>query len=50
MEKACELLSETELPVSEVSKAVGYENPLYFSQVVKRIYGISPVKYRMGRA
>ena len=44
MEKACELLSETELPVSEVSKAVGYENPLYFSQVFKRIYGISPVK------
>ena len=50
MEKACELLSETELPVSEVSKAVGYENPLYFSQVFKRVYGISPVKYRMGRA
>ena len=50
MEKACELLSETELPVSEVSKAVGYEHPLYFSQVFKRIYGISPVKYRMGRA
>lgn len=50
MEKACELLSETELPVSEVSKAVGYENPLYFSQVFKRICGISPVKYRMGRA
>ena len=50
MEKACELLSETELPVSEVSKAVGYENPLYFSQVFKRIYGISPVKYHMGRA
>ena len=50
MEKACELLSETELPVSEVSKAVGYENPLYFSQVFKRIYGISPVRYRMGRA
>lgn len=50
MEKACELLSETERPVSEVSKAVGYENPLYFSQVFKRIYGISPVKYRMGRA
>lgn len=50
MEKACELLSETELPVSEVSKAVGYENPLYFSQVFKRVYGISPVKYRMGLA
>ena len=50
MKKACELLSETELPVSEVSKAVGYENPLYFSQVFKRVYGISPVKYRMGRA
>lgn len=50
MEKACELLSETELPVSEVSKAVGYENPLYFSQVFKRVYGIAPVKYRMGRA
>lgn len=47
MEKACELLSETELPVSEVSKAVGYENPLYFSQVFSSIYGVSPVKYRM---
>lgn len=50
MEKACELLAETEQPVSEISKAVGYENPLYFSQVFKRVYGISPVKYRLGRA
>ncbi len=48
MEKACELLTETEQPVSEISKAVGYENPLYFSQVFKRVYGISPVKYRLG--
>ena len=48
MEKACELLAETEQPVSEISKAVGYENPLYFSQVFKRVYGISPVKYRLG--
>ena len=47
MEKACELLTETEQPVSEISKAVGYENPLYFSQVFKRVYGISPVKYRL---
>jgi len=45
MEKACELLSETELPVSEVSKAVGYENPLYFSQVFKKYTGYTPTEY-----
>ena len=50
MEKACQLLLETSRPVSEISKAVGYENPLYFSQVFKRIYGISPAKYRCGHA
>lgn len=40
------LLLETDLPVGEVSRAVGYENPLTFSKIFKNIYGISPKLYR----
>lgn len=46
MEKAKDLLMEEGMTVSEVADLVGYEDPLYFSRVFKKMVGISPNEYR----
>ena len=46
MTKAAELLKLTQLSVSDVSKAVGYDNPLHFSRAYKNVYGVSPRGWR----
>ena len=46
MEKACRLLKETQLPVSMISDALGFDDPLAFSKRFHGIYGISPTGYR----
>jgi AraC-like DNA-binding protein len=46
MTKAAELLKLTRLSISDISKAVGYENPLHFSRAFKNIYGVSPREWR----
>ncbi len=44
--EAKKLLSETSFNVSEVSSIVGYDNPLYFSRVFRKIVGMPPSHYR----
>jgi len=44
--KACELLRNKDLTVSEISRSVGYDDPLGFSKIFKRIKGVSPKAYR----
>lgn len=46
MEDAKKLLDKTTLTVSEVSASVGYRDPLYFSRIFKRRFGIPPTEYR----
>lgn len=46
MTKAAELLKLTVLPVGDISKAVGYDNPLHFSRAFKNVYGVSPRGWR----
>lgn len=46
MEEACHLLSETNYPVSKIATMVGYDNPVYFSQLFKRLKGVSPQSFR----
>lgn len=46
MERALELLSGSEMPVADVARACGYENPLYFSRVFSGRYGQPPTAYR----
>ena len=47
-----ELLISSEKPrnssfnISEISRAIGYENPLYFSRIFKKQSGLSPSEYR----
>lgn len=46
MERAARLLCSTNMTISEISGRLGYANPLYFSNVVKKHTGLSPRAYR----
>jgi AraC family transcriptional regulator, transcriptional activator of pobA len=46
MSEARDLLSETELPISEVARLVGMPDPGYFSRVFRRMHGTSPRHWR----
>lgn len=43
---AANKLAETNYTASEISYSVGINDPLYFSKLFKKTYGISPKKYR----
>lgn len=40
------LLTESELPISEISSFVGYSDNNYFIKVFRRHYGMTPGDYR----
>ncbi|MBV6432476.1 MAG: HTH-type transcriptional activator RhaS [Bryobacteraceae bacterium] len=44
--RACELLDGGEFPVKRVAAELGFNDPLYFSRLFRRIQGISPTEYR----
>ena len=46
MHEAARLLRSTLLSVSEISTRIGYQDPLYFSNVFKKATGYSPRAYR----
>lgn len=46
MDKATEFMSTPSLSISEISRSVGYEDPLAFSKIFKKIKGSSPKEYR----
>ncbi len=46
LEHARQLLQETQLPVTEVALQSGYPNVSYFIRSFKKMYGVSPLKYR----
>jgi len=46
LERAMELLINTDDSVGEIARAIGFENSTYFSTVFKKHYGISPTKVR----
>ncbi|MFE9043454.1 helix-turn-helix domain-containing protein [Streptomyces sp. NPDC007818] len=47
MDMACRLLTLSDLPVREVARHVGYEDPLYFSHRFRRAVGCPPSAYRL---
>lgn len=46
MLKACALLGDGRLRVADVADALGYEDPLHFSRVFRRVIGVAPRLYR----
>ena len=46
LSEAAHLLGTTELPVADVARRCGYEDPLYFSRLFKKKYELSPSAFR----
>ncbi|MCZ8518297.1 MULTISPECIES: helix-turn-helix domain-containing protein [Paenibacillus] len=46
MQRAKELLKNTDLTVSAVAQSLGYVNFSYFSKAFKKVYGMNPQDYR----
>lgn len=40
------LLENTDYNIAEIAAIIGYDNPLYFSRIFKKLNGISPQEYR----
>lgn len=40
------LLHDSSYNVTEIAQIVGYDNPLYFSRIFKKVKGLSPSEYR----
>lgn len=47
LSKAVELMCDTDLPISDVIAAVGYENNSYFHRVFKERYHVTPRAFRL---
>ncbi|WP_058300733.1 AraC family transcriptional regulator [Gorillibacterium timonense] len=46
LRKACTLLNETDLKLSQIAELCGYENGFYLSRVFTREMGVSPSEFR----
>jgi AraC-like DNA-binding protein len=46
IERSIELLADERLSIEKVAEAVGFSDAAYYSRSFKKIYGISPLKYR----
>ena len=46
VEHAKELLNQSTVSVAEVARAVGIEDPFYFSRIFKESEGVSPLQYK----
>jgi LacI family transcriptional regulator len=46
LEKSCELLAKTDLPVSDVSHMVGFRADDYFYRAFRRTFGATPLQWR----
>jgi AraC-like DNA-binding protein len=44
--RAAELLLSSDDPVSQISYLVGFSDPLHFSRLFKKKYGLSPEHFR----
>ena len=48
MEKAKDMLENTNMKIVNISEACGYQNVSYFCQSFRECYGVSPQKFRNG--
>jgi AraC family transcriptional regulator of arabinose operon len=46
IQKACQYISFTSMSVKEISFELGFNDPLYFSRLFKKIMSTSPLQYR----
>jgi len=48
--KACHQLTQSELPVQDISLSAGFESPSSFSRLFKSVFALSPQQYRLQHA
>ena len=48
LEKACELMKDDALSLSEIAWSVGYPDRLQFSRAFRRVMGLPPKRWRAG--
>jgi len=46
MQRACELLDTSDLPVATIAERLGYQDPYYFSRLFRKVVGRSPRQHR----
>lgn len=46
IERAVDLMQNFSLTIGDISRSVGYEDPLQFSKIFKKIKGMSPTQFR----
>lgn len=46
IERAMELITDTDLSIEEISQRVGFSSASYFSKIFKKQIGMSPLKYK----
>lgn len=49
LERACSLLKQTSLPITEISYECGFNDSNYLARLFKKTYGVSPKSYRQNR-
>ncbi|WP_346318756.1 AraC family transcriptional regulator [Chitinophaga sp. YIM B06452] len=49
IQKACQLLYDASIKIKDVAKAIGYDDPYYFSRLFKKLMDVSPEQYRLLR-
>lgn len=49
IEKACQLLMETDWPVADIAMQTGFASTSYFHRMFKRALGVTPTDYRRSR-
>lgn len=47
MERAAELLTETDMTVVKISELIGFNDQQYFHKLFKKYYSVTPIEYRM---
>lgn len=50
LKKAVEFIENKKISIGDISRSVGFEDPLYFSRAFKKKFGVSPLEYRKNNA
>lgn len=46
IQRACDLMMNTDLKAYEIAEKVGYDTPAYYSTAFKKVMGLSPTEYK----
>lgn len=49
IERACELLTRTRMPIDEIGRQIGFHSPKYFYKLFRSATGTTPRKYRLAQ-